>query len=156
MKHFAGKALFAAGPVLAFLMAQSGPAFADPDDRMVIEERLQQYEAQFNEADPVAVAELFDEEVVYYGPLGQIFEGRAAVEERYRQSLGAGFSDMTVEAIEIEVIGDTAWDIARYTITGPQGEPLEGYHLAILERVDGEWLVQRTLVNAVMPQPPSD
>jgi uncharacterized protein (TIGR02246 family) len=152
MKHVASKALIAAFPVLAFVTAQSGPAFTDTDERIVIEGRLQQYEARFNEADPVAVAELFDEDVVYFGPLGQIFEGRAAVEERYRQSLGAGFRDMTVETIEIEVIGDTAWDIARYTITGPQGEPLQGYHLAILEKVDGEWIVQRTLVNAVMPQ----
>lgn len=155
MKHLAGRTLILAGPVLAFAVTQSSPAFADPADKMAIEGRLQQYEARFNEADPVALAELFDQEVVYYGPLGQVLEGRAAVEERYRQNLEAGFSDMSIETLQIEVIGDTAWDIARYTIVGPNGEPLEGYHLAILEKVDGEWIVQRTLVNAVMP-PPSD
>lgn len=155
MKHLAGRTLILAGPVLAFAVTQSSPAFADPADKMAIEGRLQQYEARFNEADPVALAELFDQEIVYYGPLGQVLEGRAAVEERYRQNLEAGFSDMSIETLQIEVIGDTAWDIARYTIVGPNGEPLEGYHLAILEKVDGEWIVQRTLVNAVMP-PPSD
>lgn len=155
MKHLAGRTLILAGPVLAFAVTQSSPAFADPADKRAIEGRLQQYEARFNEADPVALAELFDQEVVYYGPLGQVLEGRAAVEERYRQNLEAGFSDMSIETLQIEVIGDTAWDIARYTIVGPNGEPLEGYHLAILEKVDGEWIVQRTLVNAVMP-PPSD
>jgi len=154
LKHLASMTLIAAGPVLAVAMAQSGPAFADPDERVAIEGRLQQYEARFNQEDAVALSELFDEEVIYYGPLGQIFEGRAAVEERYRQSFVAGFSDMTVDTIEIEVVGDTAWDIARYTITAPNGEPLEGYHLAILEKVDGEWIVQRTLVNAVMPENP--
>ena len=155
MKHLAGRTLILAGPVLAFAVTQSSPAFADPADKRAIEGRLQQYEARFNEADPVALAELFDQEIVYYGPLGQVLEGRAAVEERYRQNLEAGFSDMSIETLQIEVIGDTAWDIARYTIVGPNGEPLEGYHLAILEKVDGEWIVQRTLVNAVMP-PPSD
>ncbi|WP_175483226.1 nuclear transport factor 2 family protein [Salinihabitans flavidus] len=155
MKHLASMTLIAAGPALAVALTQSGAALANPDERQAIDDRLQQYEARFNEEDAVALSELFDEEVVYYGPLGKIFEGRAAVEERYRQNFEAGFSDMTVETIEIEVIGDTAWDIARYTITNPQGEPLEGYHLAILEKVDGDWIVQRTLVNAVIPEPPA-
>jgi len=155
MRHLARMTLMVAGPALAVAMAQSGPALADPDERMAIEGRLQQYEDRFNEADAVALSELFAEEVVYYGPLGTVFVGRDAVEERYRQSVEAGFRDMIVETIEIDVLGDMAWDIARYTITSPNGEPLEGYHLAILEKVDGEWIVQRTLVNAVMPKPPA-
>lgn len=148
--------LIAACPALVLATALSGTASGDPDQRMAVEERLQQYESRFNAGDAAAVSELFDEHVVYYGPLGQIFEGRAAVEQRYRQTFDAGFSAMTVETIEIEVLGDTAWDIARYTIHDPQGESLQGYHLAILEMVDGEWIVQRTIVNAVIPQPALD
>lgn len=147
--------LIAGSAALALAMPISGPALADPDARQAIDERLQQYEDRFNDADAKALARLFSEDVVYYGPLGQIYEGRDAVEERYRRSLEAGLSDMTVETIEIEVVGDTAWDLARYTITDPKGKPLDGYHLAILKKVDGDWTVQRTLVNAVMPKPPT-
>ncbi|MEQ8291309.1 MAG: nuclear transport factor 2 family protein [Roseovarius sp.] len=139
---------------MALSTTLSGAAGAGPGAASEIEDRLGQYEARFNSADPKAISRLFDEDVIYYGPLGQVFEGREAVEQRYRNSFEAGFTDMEVTTLEIEVRGDTAWDIARYTIKDPSGKPLSGYHLAILERVDGEWLVQRTLVNAVMPQPP--
>ena len=146
--------LMAGSAALALVASLSAEALAEPDERQAIKDRLQQYEDRFNAKDAEALARLFSEEVVYYGPLGTVFEGRDAVEQRYRRSFAAGFSEMTVETIEIDVLGDTAWDIARYTITSPQGEPVEGYHLAILEKVDGEWIVQRTLVNAVMRQPP--
>lgn len=152
--HAIRRLLTAAGPAFALSIALPGAVPADPDPKEEINERLHQYEARFNRADPAALSELFAEEVVYYGPLGRVFEGRAAVERRYRQSFEAGFSEMTVEPIEIGVLGETAWDIARYTIHDPEGTPLHGYHLAILERIDGEWIVQRTLVNAVMPKQP--
>jgi len=58
--------------------------------------------------------------------------------------------------IEIHVIEDTAYDIARYTITDPGGNRLTGYHLAFLVKEEGEWTVERTLVNAVMPKPPAE
>ncbi|KPP98490.1 MAG: ketosteroid isomerase related protein [Rhodobacteraceae bacterium HLUCCA12] len=156
MTPMARRTLIGASATLALIAALSGPSLADPDAREAIESRLQQYEDRFNARDAEALARLFNEDVVYYGPLGTVFEGRDAVEQRYRGSFEAGFRDMRIETIEIDVLGDTAWDIARYTITGPNGDPLEGYHLAILKKVDGDWMVQRTLVNAVMPEPPGD
>jgi len=153
MIRIARRTLIAASASLVFMPLSSDPVLAGPEERQAIDDRLQQYEDRFNDEDAEALARLFSEDVVYFGPLGQVYEGRNAVEERYRQSFAAGFNDMTVETIEIGILGNTAWDIARYTIMSPNGEPLEGYHLAILEKVDGEWIVQRTLVNAVMPEP---
>ena len=130
------------------------PADGTPaGERQAIESRLDQYESRFNQADAEAVSRLFAQDATYYGPLGQIFEGREAVRQRYQGTLEAGFRDMKVDTLEIRVFGDTAYDIARYTILDPGGKPLTGYHLAILERKDGEWLVQRTLVNAKMSAP---
>lgn len=146
--------LIATAAGLALLGPLSGQALAGGED--AIEGRLQQYEARFNRGDAEAVADLFATDVVYYDPTGQVHEGRAAVRTYYRGNLDAGFSDMTIETIEVGVVEDTAYDIARYTIRDPGGEPLTGYHLAILEKEDGEWLVQRTLVNAVMPAPPGE
>lgn len=140
---------------LALVALTPGPVMAGSQDEEEIEGRLQQYEERFNRGDAEAVADLYSHDVIYYGPLGQVFEGRDAVEERYRASLAAGFSDMTIEVIEISVHDDIAYDLARYTISTPAGEPLTGYHLGVLEKEDGQWLVQRTLVNVVMPQPPT-
>jgi uncharacterized protein (TIGR02246 family) len=156
MTHMQKRRLIAASAALAFATPLSGSALAEPDERQVIQDRLHQYEVRFNEQNVEALAKLFGEDVVYFGPLGIVYEGRDAVKQRYRRTFEAGFSDMEIDPIEISVLGDTAWDIARYKVTGPQGESLEGYHLAILEKVDGEWIVRRTLVNAVMPTPPRE
>lgn len=153
--HIAGKKLFAAAG-FALVALSAGFVIAEPHDVEAIEGRLQQYEDRFNEGDAEAVAELYSEDVIYYGPLGKVFEGRDAVRQRYQGSLAAGFSDMAIDVIEIRVLDDVAYDVARYTISSPAGEPLTGYHLGVLEKEDGEWLVQRTLVNVVMPQPPAE
>lgn len=152
----AKRALLAAGAGLALVPLLADPALADPQEVESITDRLQQYEDRFNRGDAEALAQLFSEDVVYYGPIGRVLDGRVAVRQHYQRNLAAGFSDMTVEVIEIEVADDSAYDIARYTVSSPEGEPLTGYHLAILAKEDGEWIVQRTLVNAVMPKPPAD
>lgn len=148
--------LIAAGAGMALSGLVALPAFADAAAEAAIEDRLQQYETRFNERDAEALSRLFDDDVTYYGPLGQVFEGREAVRQRYQGSFEAGFSDMKVEPLDIRVFGDTAYDIARYTITDPGGKPLTGYHLAIMAKKDGEWVVQRTLVNAKLPPPPAE
>ncbi|MFP3943612.1 MAG: YybH family protein [Alphaproteobacteria bacterium] len=146
----------AAAAGLALLALLPGQALAGSPEAESIKDRLQQYESRFNQGNAEAVARLFSEDVVYYDPTGQVHRGREAVEQYYRGNLAAGFSDMTIEVIEIRVSEHRAWDIARYTITDPKGEPLAGHHLAILEKEDGEWIVRRTLVNAEMPEPPAD
>lgn len=153
--HIANRTFLAAGSVSALIVLLSAPVMAEQKDMEAIENKLQQYAVRFNKGDAEAVSRLYREDVVYYGPLGRVFKGREAVRQHYHDNLAAGFDDMTVEVIELRLVGDTAYDVARYTIGGPSGEPLTGYHLAILQKEDGEWLVQRTLVNVVMPMPPS-
>lgn len=148
--QIAAKNLFAAAG-FALVALSPGLVTAEPQDVEAIESRLQQYEDRFNQGDAEAVAELYSEDVIYYGPLGRVFQGRDAVRQRYQGSLAAGFSEMAIDVIEIRVFNDIAYDVARYTISSPAGEPLTGYHLGVLKKQDGEWLVQRTLVNVVMP-----
>ena len=66
MKHSGRHTLIAAGSALALAML-SGPVSSDPDEKLAIEDRLQQYQARFNEADAAALAQLFDENVAYFG-----------------------------------------------------------------------------------------
>jgi uncharacterized protein (TIGR02246 family) len=139
--------------VLPILLLFPSVALGQQQDVQAIKDKLDQYEARFNDSDAEAVAELFSEDVVYYDALGQVHEGRAAVEQFYQGNFDAGFADMTIDTIEVKVFGDMAYDIARYTVSGPGGNRLEGRHLGILAKEDGEWMVQRTLVNAVPPEP---
>lgn len=145
-----------AGLGLALVVSVVSVSLATPGATESIANRLQQYAAHFNRGDADAIAALFSEDVIYYGPTGDVYEGREAVRGYYQGSLEAGFSDMTIEAIEIRVFGDIAYDVARYTISDPGGNTLAGYHLAILAKEGDQWIVQRTLVNAVMPESQAD
>lgn len=146
--------LLAAVVVLPLVALLPHAILAATRDAESIAENLGQYETRFNAGKIDALAQLFGEGIVYYGPLGRIFEGRAAVKRHYQNMHNSGFRNMTVDVIEIVVSDHAAYDIARYTITGPGGKTFTGYHLAILRKVDGEWLVRRTLVNAEKPEPP--
>lgn len=140
---------------LAFAALLPHVTLAETPDAKSIAAKLEQYETRFNQGEIGSLARLFGENVVYYGPLGRVFEGRAAVKRHYQGMRTAGFRNMTVDVIEIVVSGDAAYDVARYTITGPAGKTFAGYHLAILQKEDGEWLVRRTLVNTKKPEPPA-
>lgn len=140
-----------AGLGLSFGLLAPAAIASGSSGEEAIEDRLQQYEEHFGRRDAGALARLYADDVVYYDARGNVHRGREAVRRFYQAGFDAGFRDMSIEPIEIEVIGQTAFDIARYSIVAPNGQRLSGHHLAILEKVDGEWLVQRTLVNAAMP-----
>src|SRR5699024_2344651 len=143
--------------IVGFALATLLPTLilAETRDAEAIADGLAQYETRFNQGEIGALAQLFGKNVVYYGPLGRIFEGRAPVKRHYQGMRSAGFRNMTVDVIEIVLSEDAAYDIARYTITGPAGKTFSGYHLAILEKEDGEWRVRRTLANTKMSDTPS-
>ena len=114
---------------LAMSALLPGTAGAEPRAVTAIEGRLDQYAARFNREDAEALAQLFSEEVVYYGPLGQIFEGRDAVEQRYRSSFEAGFSDMAIETLDVEVRADPRCSVftVRHAVLRQSGRRIAQY-----------------------------
>jgi uncharacterized protein (TIGR02246 family) len=95
---------------------------------------------------------LFAEDAILYDPFGQVYEGRDTIQQFYQNLFDAGFNEISIEIIEIEVLNDTAYEIASYTVTNDEDEAVAGYHMVILTRENDEWRRHRVIANMAMPE----
>lgn len=107
----------------------------------------------YNAGDIAAlVAEIYGEDAVLYDADGTVAEGKEAIRELLQGSLDAGFTEVSFETIETEVVNDTAYEIGRWTLRHDEGEVFEGYYLSILRRENGEWRIHRDFFNLILPE----
>jgi uncharacterized protein (TIGR02246 family) len=140
--------------VFAFLAAITlalGSVVAQQQDVEAVEDVMQQYEERVNAGDAAGVAALFTENSIYYTAVGQVIEGREALQEAYQGAIDAGVTELSLETIETEVLYVTAYHTGSYTLVTPEGELLEGYYMAIINRED-EWRIHRLVTNMAMPE----
>jgi uncharacterized protein (TIGR02246 family) len=67
-----------------------------------------------------------------YTPDGQMFpaksdvvSGRAAIQKLWQEWITAGFTNLKLEALEVEAFGDTANEVGRYAMPGNHGKMLD-------------------------------
>jgi ketosteroid isomerase-like protein len=59
-----------------------------------------------------------------------------------------GMSNLDLEVLEVETAGDIAYDVGRYTIAGPGGQPVDrGKYIVIWKNVAGDWKIHRDIFN---------
>ncbi len=101
-----------------------------------------------------AVAELYTEDARFFVSTGQVLEGRAAIQSVLQSIFDAGATEQSLEPIEAEILGDTAYTISSYTFRSADGQVVqEGHNMLIWKQVDGEWKVYRQINNRKMPPP---
>ncbi len=133
-------------------------AFAQGDAEQALREIPDRWAELFNQGDLEAVAQLYTEDAVFIDVFG-VFEGRDGIVEGLATKLPVqpGEARMDVTTDEVEVFGDVAFMTGQYEISALDGSPLmQGNWLAIIELVDGEWLMHRHMTNMLMPPPEAD
>jgi uncharacterized protein (TIGR02246 family) len=144
---------FEAFVLLAAIMLVFGLVLAqDQDDEEAVDDLRQEWVDLYNEGDVAGVAELYAEDAVLYYADGTVHEGRDAIQEVLQSAIDAGFTGISGEAIETEVVNDTAYQVGSYAFMDDEGETVsEGYYLLILQRGNGEWRIHRHIGNMVLP-----
>ena len=140
--------------VFAFLSAfVLGFGLAQED----IDSVRQQYVDLYNQGDTAGLAGLYTEDATLYDASGGVAEGRAAVQENLQGTYDAGATQISIEATETEMLGDTAYDIGSYTFTTAEGETVaSGNYMVILKQMDDEWRIHRHIANQMMPMQESE
>lgn len=140
------------------------PATVDVEaDKAAIRARIAEAVAAHNSADAEAWASLSSDDIVFMVDGGPSISGRAAILEWIREFYAANrVSNMTAEAIEIEIAGDWAYSRGHFsaTLTPPAGGAptrMDGKEIVIWQRQpDGAWLASRAIFNSNIPlEPPS-
>jgi uncharacterized protein (TIGR02246 family) len=138
--------------VFAALILALGLVLAQDQDEEAIDGLRQEWVAFYNEGDVAGVAELYAEDAVLYYADGTVHEGRDAIQEVLQSAIDAGFTGISAEAIETEIVNGTAYQVGSYTFMDDEGETVsEGYYLLILQRDNGEWRIHRHIGNMVLP-----
>ena len=132
--------------------------------RLEVQKASDQFWAIRERRDAPALASRFTETGIYMVPGLPDAVGRSAIRELLEKRLASGPTvDFKVHRREIEVIGDTAYELAWYSEkhhTRESSNLLEGrYAMVWLREHDGAWRVHRYLYNfsAATPiEPPSN
>jgi uncharacterized protein (TIGR02246 family) len=141
-------ALFLLGPVPdAAAHGEAVPAASDKDVAAAVAAGNAAFSAAFERGDAAAIAALYTEDAVLLPSGGRNRQqGRASIERFFTLAPGVEVVDHSLETTSLEVKGDTAVEIGRWTSVTRRdgGEPRKGTgpYLLVWERGgDGAWRV---------------
>jgi uncharacterized protein (TIGR02246 family) len=115
-----------------------------------------QYDANYNNKNPAAMAALYTPDGVLASPSGIIVRGREALRTYYANRFTAGARGHAIKVVEVHVQGDGGYGLALFSVTAPDanGElhEVDGRIVAVYQRDPDGWHFR--LVEASVQEPP--
>ncbi len=83
-----------------------------------------------------------------------IVSGREAIQAYWQGTMDLGIRSISLESTEAEYLGETSFDVGRYTLFGGKGQVLDsGKYLLIWKIEDGHWHLHRYIWTTSMRAP---
>ena len=83
-----------------------------------------------------------------------IIEGKTALQGFWQAVLDMGIKSATLETVELDIQGDTAIEVGKYTLQVSGGQTVdEGKYLVVWKQEGGQWKWHRDIWNSSMPAP---
>jgi len=122
--------------------------------RADIEAANQELIAALARGDAAGVAAAYTLDAQMFPANSDVVSGQAAIEKLWQEWITAGFTNLTLEAVEVEGFGDTAHEVGKYAMPGKDGKMLdEGKYVVIWKRHQGKWKLHRDIWTTNMPAP---
>ena len=111
------------------------------------------FEDTFCRADASAIAAAYTEEAQLFVPNAPTVQGKAAIEEVWRQIVGTGGNTLHIEMLEVEEAGARAYEVGRFTARAPDGSVLNAGKYVVIWQLqpDGTWKTHRDIFNWDVP-----
>jgi uncharacterized protein (TIGR02246 family) len=117
--------------------------------RQVIDEGNRKFGAAAKRKDYAGMAAFYTEDAKVLPPDAPIVSGRKPIEEFWRTAADAlGLIDVTLKTIDLEVAGDTAYEIGEADLKLSSGQAKVKYLVVWLQR-DGRWHLHRDIWNSM-------
>jgi len=118
----------------------------------------EQFMTAFGNSDDAALAALYTEDAQLMPSNSDFVSGNEAVQAFWKSVFDMGITNATLETLEVEGMGDTAYEVGKYTLF-TEGEQVadSGKYIVIWKMMDGQWKLHRDIWNTSMPaQQPSE
>lgn len=132
----------------AALLLMSQAVAEDTMDRKPIDRANAKLEALQIQGDAAGMAEMYTEDAILLPAGSERVDGREAIEDFWREKLVAGIEDvqLTTEDL-VEIDGDLAYEIGRYTTQPRDAAPVSGQYLVLWKRAGNEWRLHLDIFN---------
>ena len=115
-----------------------------------------QYDANYNDKKPAAMAALYTLDGVLLSPSGSVLRGREALTTYYAERFASGARGHAIKVIEVHVQGNGGYGLAHFSVMAPRvnGDlhEVDGRIVAIYQRDPDGWRM-RLVEASVVPEP---
>jgi uncharacterized protein (TIGR02246 family) len=151
----AGTAIMWVAPALAEV--KIGPCTGPQDACQELSKVPQSFAATFNNKDTAAIAALFTQDAIRVTE-GPILFGRNEIERNFDDAFKAGFSNLNINVVARQVIGDVAWGVGDWDAMGPgpnnKTQLVHGHWANVYVRDGGGWKIRTDTYNVIENSPP--
>lgn len=129
------------------------PQETTADARPGIEATIADWMSAISQDDAAGVAACYTEDAQLLPPNEEAVRGREAVQAWFQGAIDAGL-DARLEIQELEVYGDTGYEVGKATIMGPDGQTIDdSKYIVIWKKVGDAWKLHRDIFNSNLPPP---
>lgn len=105
--------------------------------------------AALRRGDAAAMAATYTTEGQVLPPGAPPIRGREAIQAFWQQALDMGVGDGVLETLELEVHGDTAWEVGQGVLKTKHGEVIDtAKYIVIWKHTNGAWQWHRDIYNS--------
>ena len=118
-----------------------------------IEATISDWMTAFSQDDAAGVAACYTEDAQLLPPNEEAVRGREAVQAWFQGAIDAGL-DVRLEIQELEVFGDTGYEVGKATVMAPGGQTIDdSKYIVIWKKVGDAWRMHRDIFNSNLPVP---
>ena len=141
------------------MMLQDGmtlaPAAAAPaavDIQSALAAANEAFMATYAQGDAAGMAAFYTEDGELLPPNGDVVKGHEALQGFWQSLMDAGIKGVKLEILEAKVMGDTAYEVSRYTTYSADDQVADqGKYIVIWQQVEGTWKLHRDIFNSSLP-----
>lgn len=140
--------------VIVLFVASLGWIAAAQADSASVKKQIEAANAEMTAAlargDAAGVAASYTADAQMLPPNSPTLSGRAAIQELWAGWIQAGWTKLTLTPVEVEGMGDTAYEVGTYVSSDGKMSD-EGKYIVVWKKQQGKWRLFRDIWNTSLP-----